>query len=149
MKDGLLCAPAGVIGAPFVLKARDRRFRRLFTETAMRPHPEVPKITTIREVSLSRRRTRNTVGLTRYSRVRYFLRTHPTQTITFYSFLLGSLSEPASVAVMAHELAHAWLNEHVVPEESKKRELEADELAREWGFSRELDALNREAETVN
>lgn len=89
------------------------------------------------------------VGLTRYSRVRYFLvLSRPQQTITFYSYLLSALSDPAAVAVMAHELAHAWLNEHEKPEESRQREREADALAREWGFGPELEALDREAETV-
>jgi Zn-dependent protease with chaperone function len=73
----------------------------------------------------------------------------PRQTITFYSSLFDALSDRAAQAVIAHELAHAWLNEHVRPEESRRRELEADALAREWGFGAELDALDREAETVN
>lgn len=84
-----------------------------------------------------------------YSKVRFFLLTRPRQTITFYSHLLDALSERAAVGVIAHELAHAWLNEHERPEESRKRELEADNLARRWGFGPELDALDREAETVN
>lgn len=89
------------------------------------------------------------VGLTRYSRVRFFLvLSRPQQTITFYSFLLDALSDEAAVGVMVHELAHAWLNEHVRPEESRAREREADALARDWGFGPELEALDREAETV-
>ena len=54
----------------------------------------------------------------------------------------------AAEAVIAHELAHAWLNEHDRPESSPKREAEADELARLWGFGPELEALEKEAETV-
>jgi predicted SprT family Zn-dependent metalloprotease len=89
------------------------------------------------------------VGLTRYSRVRFFLiLSRPQQTITFYSSLLDALSDSAAMAVIAHELAHAWLNEHVKPEESREREREADALAKKWGFGPELDALDREAETV-
>ena len=42
-----------------------------------------------------------------------------------------------------------WLNEHVEPEESRTREVEADDLARRWGFGPELDALSREADSVN
>jgi len=81
--------------------------------------------------------------------VRYFvLLTRPRQTITFYTSLLDALSDPAATAVIAHELAHAWLNEHVRPEESREREREADALAMEWGFGPELDALDREAVTV-
>ncbi len=88
------------------------------------------------------------VGLTRYSRVRFFFLSRPRQTITFYSSLMDALSDRAATAVMAHELAHAWLNEHVRPEESQRREEEADSLALEWGFKPELDALDREADTV-
>ena len=81
--------------------------------------------------------------------MRYFvLLTRPRQTITFYTSLLDALSDPAATAVIAHELAHAWLNEHVRPEESREREREADALAREWGFGPELDALDQEAVTV-
>ena len=82
--------------------------------------------------------------------MRYFLvLSRPRQTITFYSSLLNALSDPAATGVIAHELAHAWLNEHVRPEESRTREREADDLAREWGFGPELDALDAEAETVH
>jgi hypothetical protein len=62
---------------------------------------------------------------------------------------MDPLSAPAVMAIIAHELAHAWLNEHVSPEESSNRERQADALAREWGFGPELDALDKEAETVN
>lgn len=140
---------AGIIVGPFVLKAKDGRFRRLFSEATRRPPADVPRITTVRLVSLSRRPTKTTVGLTKYSKVRYFILSHPRQSITFYSTLLDALSEPAAVAVIAHELAHAWLNEHVKPEESREREAEADALARSWGFGAELDALDNEAYTVN
>jgi predicted SprT family Zn-dependent metalloprotease len=68
--------------------------------------------------------------------------------ITFYSSILDRLSEDAVVAVIAHELAHAWLNEHVAPEASKQREEDADLLAEMWGFRSELRALERETEPV-
>jgi hypothetical protein len=139
----------GIIAGPFVLNSKDRRFTRLFREATMRPPRDTPRITTVRSASLSRRPTKTTVGLTRYSRVRYLFFTRPRQTITFYSSLMDSLSAPAVTAIIAHELAHAWLNEHVSPEESSSREREADALARKWGFGRELDALDQEAETVN
>ena len=140
--------PLGILGTRFSLKG-DGRFRRLFTEAARRPPESVPRITTVRTVVLSRRPTKTTVGLTRYSRVRFFLLlSRPQQSITFYTSLLDALSDPAATAVIAHELAHAWLNEHVRPEESKSREVEADSLARKWGFGADLDALDREAETV-
>ena len=98
----------------------------------------------------SNRFTKTTVGLTRYSDLKFLLVfSRPKQTITFYSSLFDALSDRAALAVIAHELAHAWLNEHVRPEESRSREHEADDLARQWGFGAELDALDREAETVN
>ncbi len=139
----------GIIQGKFILHSRDKRFGRLLREAATRPPLGLPPITTIRLVALSNRRTKTTVGLTKYSRVRFFFLSHPRQTITFYSSLMNALSAPAATAVIAHELAHAWLNEHVRPEESRRREEEADSLAREWGFGDELDALDREAETVN
>lgn len=70
------------------------------------------------------------------------------QTITFYTDLLYRLSDDAKAAVIAHELAHAWLNEHERPEQSKRREKQADDLAREWGFGEELAQLDKETEPV-
>jgi Zn-dependent protease with chaperone function len=131
------------------IRADDPRFLRILGEALARPPPSVPRITTVRSIILSNRPTRSMVGLTRYFDVRYLLvLSHPEQTITFYSELLDALSDKAAGAVIAHELAHAWLNEHVKPEESPQREAEADRLAREWGFGPELEALDREAETV-
>jgi len=71
---------------------------------------------------------------------------HGTQTITFFSELLDQLSDEAATGVIVHELAHAWLNEHVSPQSSRRREVEADELARVWGFGRYLDALDAETD---
>jgi len=140
---------SGLVAGGYSL-SRDPRFRRLFSEANTRPPSDVPRITTVRSITLSKRPTKTTVGLPRYSRVRYFLvLSRPRQTITFYSSLLDALSDPAATAVIAHELAHAWLNEHVRPEESREREGEADALAREWGFGPELDALDKEAVTVH
>ncbi len=68
------------------------------------------------------------------------------QTITFYNELLDRLSNQASIGVIAHELAHSWLNEHVSPDASKRREKEADELAKKWGYAKYLDALEAETE---
>ncbi len=138
----------GVLGRDFVLRAKDKRFRRLFEGSVSRLPREATVFRTLKLVSLSKRPTKTMVGLTRYSRVRYFLLSRPKQTITFYAVLLDALSDEAATAVIAHELAHVWLNEHVRPEESKEREREADALARRWGFGAELDALDREAETV-
>jgi len=138
----------GILGRSFKLTG-DGHFKKLFLSAVKRPPESVPKITTVRSVVLSRRPTRTMVGLTRYSRVRFFLLlSRPQQTITFYNSLFKALSDPAATAVIAHELAHAWLNEHATPEESRSREIEADSLARQWGFGTELEALDREAETV-
>ena len=140
---------SGIVAGRYAL-SRNQRFRRLFEVANARPPSVVPRITTVRSVTLSRRATKTTVGLTRYSRVRYFwVLSRPRQTITFYASLLDALSDPAATAVVAHELAHAWLNEHVRPEESGEREHEADVLAREWGFGPELEALDQEAVTVH
>jgi len=145
----LVGTDSGVVAGRYTL-SRDPRFRRLFSEANTRPPSVVPRITTVSSVTLSRRPTKTTVGLTRYSRVRYFLvLSRPRQTITFYSSLFDALSDPAATAVIAHELAHAWLNEHVRPEESREREREADALARDWGFGPELGALDQEAVTVH
>ncbi|MDA4124330.1 MAG: M48 family metalloprotease [Thaumarchaeota archaeon] len=139
----------GVLSGEVTFRAKDRRFARLFRDAVRRPPKSVPKISTLREVALSNHPTKTTVGLTRYSKVRFLLLfARPKQTITFYSDLLDALSDKAAEAVIAHELAHAWLNEHVAPEESPAREKEADRLARSWGFSAEMDALDGEAETV-
>ena len=93
------------------------------------------------------------VGLTRYCCVRNgndpgSAKGPPTQTITFYSDLFDEISDRSAVGVIAHELAHAWLNEHVGPEASKKREEEAYELARRWGFGEYWDVLAAETEPV-
>ncbi len=99
---------------------------------------------------MRKRATQGTVGLTTYrsagSRFPGGRKTadHGMQTITFYSELLDQLSDDAAKGVVVHELAHAWLNEHVSPQSSRRREAEADELARSWGYGRFLDALDAE-----
>ncbi len=140
----------GILQGEVVFKAKDKRFARIFRDAVSRPPESVSKISTVRTVALSNHPTKTTVGLTRYSEVRFLvIFSRPRQTITFYSDLLDALSDKAAEAVIAHELAHAWLNEHVAPEESTSREKEADRLARKWGFGAEMDALEREAETVS
>jgi hypothetical protein len=140
---------AGLLRGNYVVRAKDRRFLRIFKDAVLRPPADVPRITSVRSVVLSNHPTTTTVGLTRYSHVKFLIVfSRPRQTITFYSDLMNALSDKAAEAVVAHELAHAWLNEHVRPEESKAREAEADKLAKQWGFGPELKALDREAETV-
>ena len=67
-------------------------------------------------------------------------------TITFYTGLMDRLSDRAVTGVMAHEIAHVWLNEFVGPEASGRREKDADVLAEMWGFGAELKALSEETE---
>jgi Zn-dependent protease with chaperone function len=67
-----------------------------------------------------------------------------TQAIYLYEDLLGRLSEAGVKAVLVHELAHAWLNQHVQPEDSAEREAASDELARAWGFGNEIAVLEHE-----
>lgn len=106
------------------------------------------------EVRLRRRgRLSGLVGLTTFSVVGYStgrVRQRPSgsHTLTFYGDLMGQLSDRAVMAVMAHELAHAWLNEHVSPEASASREEDADILAEMWGFEAELSALTAETDPV-
>jgi hypothetical protein len=96
--------------------------------------------------------TAGLVGLTRYrfpeSRETGRKSDSGRHIITFYTGLLGRLSRAAALGVVAHELAHAWLNEHVSPEQSERREQEADRLATRWGFAPELEALADETEPV-
>ena len=99
----------------------------------------VPPLRSVVEVRMRKRATHGTVGLTTYrtagSRLVGGRRTadRGSQTITFYSELLDQLSDDAAKGVVVHELAHAWLNEHVSPKSSRRREAEADELARSLG----------------
>ena len=97
--------------------------------------------------------TEGLVGLTRYCCVtaegnQVSVDRKPSQTITFYSDLFDEISDRSAIGVVAHELAHAWLNEHIRPEASKKRESEADTLAREWGYGEYLAELASETEPV-
>lgn len=72
--------------------------------------------------------------------------TRTRQKITFYRDILDNLSDLSVIAIIAHEIAHAWLNEHVKPESSQQREKESDELARKWGFNEELLELENETD---
>ena len=99
---------------------------------------EVAPLRSVVEIRARRKATKGTVGLTTYRSAR----SRPArgaskpdkgvQTITFYSELLDQLSDEAATGVIVHELAHAWLNEHLSPLSSIRSETEADELARSW-----------------
>jgi len=136
------------------LDAESERFRDLVRRALSRFPGRLPPLKSVIKVQLRKRsEAKGIVGLTTYCCVEMGAeRTlgkkqgKGSQRITFYRELLDQLSNDAALGVIAHELAHAWLNEHRRPEASKKREREADELARGWGYGRFLDAL--EAETV-
>jgi hypothetical protein len=130
---------------PFVSQAKieraDERFNRLFSSVTSRVPLDVPPLSTVGSVAVKKTgKLPGLVGLTRWYDGR--------QTITFYTTLLARLSDAAYMAIIAHELAHAWLNEHEKPSQSAQREREADELAAKWGFSEELARLEREAESI-
>jgi hypothetical protein len=133
----------------------DARFRNLFLSTVSRIQNAGLPVKSVTRVKLRKRGTlRGLVGLTTFSVEGYQMnqkgefKPKGQHEITFYSSLLDRLSEDAVVAVIAHELAHAWLNEHVGPEASKQREEDADLLAEMWGFQSELRALEKETEPV-
>jgi len=112
---------------------------------------DVPPLLSVAEIRMEKIATQGTVGLTTYRIESGPVRghnsaDHGTQIITFYSKLLDQLSDEAATGVIVHELAHAWLNEHVSPRSSRRREREADELARRWGYGRYLDALDAETD---
>jgi len=132
------------------VRVSDGSFLALFTRAVTSIPSETPPLRSVRRVSLKRRGGRpGLVGLTKWGELSYGRTTEEgIQFITFYTDLLSQLSEKASIGVIAHELAHAWLNEHVYPEDSQVREREADELARRWGFEKELDALDLETEPL-
>jgi hypothetical protein len=128
------------------------RSRALVGEVLSEFPADVPPLRSVVEIRVRKRAARGTVGLTTYrnteSRFTGARDTvdHGAQTITLYSELLDQLSDDAAKGVVVHELAHAWLNEHVSPESSRRREGEADEVARRWGYGRYLDALDAETD---
>ncbi len=130
---------------PFLVGAKlqigDERLQRLLSEILSRIPEGTQPLTSVKWVSMRKKgRLPGLAGLTHW--------TDGKQTITFYSSLLDALSDDACMAIVAHELAHAWLNEHLGPEESAGREKEADELASSWGFGRELAQLAHEADSI-
>jgi hypothetical protein len=133
----------------------DARYHSLLLSTLSRiPNSGLP-VKSVSRVKLRKRGTlRGLVGLTTFSVEGYQMsrrgefKPKGRHEITFYSSILDRLSEDAVVAVMVHELAHAWLNEHVGPEASRQREEDADLLAEMWGFQSEMGALEQETEPV-
>jgi hypothetical protein len=136
------------------LRIGNPRLMALFVECLSRIPKNGNPIRLDTDVRLrSRGRLAGLVGLTTFSVVGYATRgvkrrPSGSHTLTFYGDLMGQLSDKAVMAVMAHELAHAWLNEHVSPEASASREEDADILAEMWGFEDELGSLAEETEPV-
>jgi hypothetical protein len=133
----------------------DARYRSLLLSTVSRIQNSGLPVKSVSRVKLRKRGTlRGLVGLTTFSVEGYQMnqkgefKPRGRHEITFYSSILDRLSKDAVVAVMAHELAHAWLNEHVRPEASRQREEDADLLAEMWGFQSEMRALQKETEPV-
>ena len=137
------------------LDLSDPKYVNLLMHALSRIPPGTPPIRSLMKVRLRKRGSlEGLVGLTRYMMADYKIRGADVDglgrhIVTFYTGLLGQLSDPSVVAIIAHELAHAWLNEHVRPEESRRREREADMLADKWGFGEELAALAGETEPVD
>ena len=135
------------------LASTDRRFTSLWRSALSKFPSGTQPIRSVSRLDLERRgEMEGLAGLTNYCCVTMKgnrkARGQHIQTITLYSELLDELSGDSSIGVIAHELAHAWLNEHERPEESQKREKEADELARRWGYGKYLDALSAETDSV-
>jgi len=136
------------------MKIEERRYATLFTQCISKIPGTAAPISLETTIRLRKRGTLpGVVGLTTFlldgfksKRGRVSGGAH---TVTFYSGLMSQLTDKAAMAVMAHELAHAWLNEHVQPEASDQREEDADILAEMWGFGPELEALASETEPVN
>jgi hypothetical protein len=136
------------------LRVENPRYRTLFLDCLARVPQSGHRIHLRTEVRTRKRGSLpGVVGLTTYVVGGYaprdVAREEPgAHTITFYTQLLDMLSDEAVTAVMAHELAHAWLNEHLRPEASKRREEDADMLAEMWGFGEELSALASETDPL-
>jgi hypothetical protein len=134
---------------------RNPRYRALLHECIGRIPNSGRSVHLRTEVRLRKRGTLpGVVGLTTFSVESYApngvaREESGVHTITFYTNLMDRLTDRAVVAVMAHELAHAWLNEHLRPEASKTREDDADMLAEMWGFGHELAALAEQTEPIS
>ena len=138
------------------LDLSDPKYLNLLMHALSRIPRGTPPIRSLTKVTLRKRgRLEGLVGLTRFMMADYKIRGEADverlgrHIVTFYTGLLSQLSDPSVVAIIAHELAHAWLNEHVRPEESRRREREADMLAERWGFGEELAALASETDPVD
>jgi Zn-dependent protease with chaperone function len=140
------------------VEVEDQRLFALLINVVARIPDTRPPIRSVRTICFRKRsRVKGIVGLTKYSFVEYKVKGANEwrvpdigrHTVTFYTMLMKQLSDEAVMAVIAHEFAHAWLNEYVRPAQSRRREREADDLAREWGFEHEIHALEAETEPIS
>lgn len=136
------------------LDVDNTRFKALLKKALSKFPQDVRPLESVTRIQLRRRgNMKGLVGMTTYccvevDNISRGRKDGPAQRITFYSELLDRLSNQAGIGVIAHELAHSWLNEHVSPDASKRREKEADELAKKWGYAKYLDALEAETEPL-
>ncbi|MFQ6010612.1 MAG: hypothetical protein ACE5KG_00355 [Nitrososphaerales archaeon] len=138
------------------LRIYDERIRDLVLQTVEGMPPDALDISSLRSIRLYEVSPTDTLAaLTRHNSYDVTVRdskgtewdeTRTRQEITFYRDILNNLSDLSVKAIVAHEIAHAWLNEHRKPEASPQRERESDELARKWGFAKELLALENETD---
>ena len=137
-------------------KIHDNRIKNLILQTLDNMPPDGLDISSLESIQLSDLSPTETLAaLTTHSSFDVTMRNNEgnewdeirsRQKITFYLDILNNLSDLAVKAIIAHEIAHAWLNEHVKPESSQQREKDSDDLARKWGFTEELLELENETD---
>ncbi|MEE9134393.1 MAG: M48 family metalloprotease [Nitrososphaerales archaeon] len=137
-------------------KIHDNRIKNLILQTLDNMPPDGLDISSLESIQLSDLSPTETLAaLTTHSSFDVTIRNdegnewdeiRSRQKITFYLDILNNLSDLAVKAIIAHEIAHAWLNEHVKPESSQQREKDSDDLARKWGFNEELLELENETD---
>ncbi|MCZ6613602.1 MAG: M48 family metalloprotease [Thaumarchaeota archaeon] len=137
-------------------KIHDNRIKNLILQTLDNMPPDGLDISSLESIQLSDLSPTETLAaLTTHSSFDVTIRNdegnewdeiRSRQKITFYLDILNNLSDLAVKAIIAHEIAHAWLNEHVKPESSQQREKDSDDLARKWGFTEELLELENETD---
>ncbi len=135
---------------------QDKRIKNLILQTVDNMPPDALEISSLGSIQLSDLSPTETLAaLTTHSSYDVTIRndegnewdeTRTRQKITLYRDILNKLSDLSVKAIIAHEIAHVWLNEHVNPESSEQREKDSDDLARKWGFKRELLALENETD---
>jgi len=118
------------------LYGASKRMKMLLKYVMLR-NKNAKKIQTLSKIVFLERSRDGIVGLTEYDTLRQ------KQSIKFYKSILSKMPDEAVVGVIAHEFAHAWLNEKAYPSTSKRREAEANKIASRWGFRKEIRALQK------